>query len=385
MKIALLTLSFWPVRGGMEYVVHDLATALHDGGHDVTVFAPRWKNLPDELPHRYRLERFGWNFKGAFRYGFNKWPLKRAFGQLHGEAPFDVINSHSAYLTTSYAMSLRRKFGVPVVVTCHGHDIQRHPETGYGLRLDPKKDRLIKANLEAVDLAVSISSSIDEDLIEVMPRQRFVSIPNGVGVGTAGTDDTPWLREAVGTTSDVIVLSVGRNVPKKSLAVGVEAFALALKYAPNLRYVHIGRDGEALTTQAEALGVGDRFHALGEQPRPKTLQAYEEADIFFSPAAMESFGIVTFEAMTASLPSVVSDGPGNRDAIEDGRTGILAPVDDTEAMARALVKLASDESLRSEYGCNARDVVAEFAWPRVAERYVAAFESVTSSTMTDGQ
>ncbi|MBT5320483.1 MAG: hypothetical protein HOL45_11325 [Chloroflexi bacterium] len=54
-------------------------------------------------------------------------------------------------------------------------------------------------------------------------------------------------------------------------------------------------------------------------------------------------------------------------------------------MARALVKLASDESLRSEYGCNARDVVAEFAWPRVAERYVAAFESVTSSTMTDGQ
>ena len=51
MNIALLALSFLPARGGMEFVVHDLAEALHDSGHNVTVFAPRWKNLPVEHPH----------------------------------------------------------------------------------------------------------------------------------------------------------------------------------------------------------------------------------------------------------------------------------------------------------------------------------------------
>jgi glycosyltransferase involved in cell wall biosynthesis len=365
----------------MEYVVHDLATALYDRGHNVTVFAPRWKNLPEEIDHRYRLVRFGWNFRGTFRLGLNRWPLRRAFGRLHNDAPFDVIGSHSAYLATTYALSLKRKYDVPVVVTCHGHDIQRHPETGYGLRLDPKKDSLIRANLNSSDLTVSISRSIDEDLAEVLPADKIVSIPNGVDVETADSIDpkeSSWLRDRVGADSDVIVISVGRNVPKKSFAVGVEAFALAVQEMPSLRYVHIGRDGEPLQKQANRLGVGDRFHALGEQPRERVLQAYRQADIFFSPAAVESFGIVTFEAMAASLPSVVSDGPGNRDAVVDGKTGVVAPVDSAELMAHALVDLAGNETRRREYGREAKEVVARFAWPRVADEYIKAFTRVTS-------
>jgi glycosyltransferase involved in cell wall biosynthesis len=368
----------------MEYVVHDLATALHDRGHNVTVFAPRWKNLPEEIDHRYNLIRFGWNFRGAFRLGLNRWPLKRAFGRLHKDAPFDVVSSHSAYLATTYALSVKKKFGVPVVVTCHGHDIQRHPETGYGLRLDPKKDRIIRANLDDSELAVSISQSIAEDLTEVLAADKIVSIPNGVDVETAVVEENTWLRKRLGGGSEIIVLSVGRNVPKKSFGVGLEAFALAAGELPSMRYVHIGRDGEALQQQAEQLGIGDRFHALGEQPRNLVLQAYREADVFFSPAAVESFGIVTFEAMAASLPSVVSDGPGNRDAVVDGMTGVIAPVDDAEMMAQALVTLGRDEALRTSYGHAAKEAVARFAWPRVADEYVEAFVRVASPGAVQG-
>ena len=143
-----------------------------------------------------------------------------------------------------------------------------------------------------------------------------------------------------------------------------------------MRYVHIGRDGDVLQQQADRLGIGDRFHALGEQPRDLVLQAYREADVFFSPAAVESFGIVTFEAMAASLPSVVSDGPGNRDAVVDGETGIIAPVDDAELMARALVTLGGDEALCTTYGHAAKEAVSRFAWPGVADEYVEAFARV---------
>ena len=376
MNIALLTLSFWPVRGGMEYVVHDLANALQDNGHEVTVLAPRWKNLPREQDHRYRLVRFGWTFRGAFRLGINRWPLRREFGRLHRSVPFDVISSHSAYLATDYALSLKRKYRVPVVVTCHGHDIQRHPESGYGLRLDPGKNRRIQSNLRASDLAVSISPSIWDDLIEILPEEKIVSIPNGIHVDTGDAGPKPWLRQRVGGGSDVIVISVGRNVPKKSLDIGLEAFAVAVKKAPALRYVHIGRDGDSLNEQAVRLGVADRFDALGEQPRAKVLQAYRESDLFFSPAAVESFGIVTFEAMAAGLPSVVSDGPGNRDAITHGENGLVVPVDDVEAMARALVDLSADAGKRKAYGSSAMKSVERYSWPSVAEEYAAAFGSV---------
>ena len=125
------------------------------------------------------------------------------------------------------------------------------------------------------------------------------------------------------------------------------------------------------------LGIAGRFSALGEQPRGRVLQACREADIFFSPAAVEAAPLVAIEAMAAGLPCVVSDGPGNCDAVEHGRNGIVVPVDDTVAMARALVELARDWEQRGRLGRHARETAGRFAWPRVAGEYVLAFERVS--------
>ena len=381
MNIALVALNFLPARGGMEFVVHDLAENLHDLGHDVTVFAPRWKDLPPEHNHSYRLIRFGWNFPGAFRLGFNRWPLRWAFARLHREKPFDVINSHSAYISTSYALFLKQKYGVPVVVTCHGHDIQRDPESGYGLRLDPDQDRVIRRNLGISDLTVSISGSVYEDIVDILPPEKIVSIPNGVDMVLPGTRHESWLKKLICDEDDIIVISVGRNVPKKSLDVGLRAFAKALVEAPKMHYVHIGRDGDLLESLASELEISGRFHAMGEKPRSQVLQAYREANIFFSPAAVEAFGIVTLEAMAAGLPCVASNGPGNRDAVVQGKTGIISPVGDVNQFASSLVDLASNEPLRREYGANALQEVGNYAWPHVADKYVRAFTSVVSPTV----
>jgi phosphatidylinositol alpha-mannosyltransferase len=265
------------------------------------------------------------------------------------------------------------------VVTCHGHDIQRDPATGYGLRLNPKDDRLIRRNLESADLAVSISGSVYEDLVDVIPAGKIVSIPNGIEVGGGDLSQAPWLRKSVGGDEDIIVISVGRNVPKKSFDVGLRAFGASLTQVPNMRYVHIGRDSEPLESLAVELGISDRFHALGEQPRDRVLQAYTEADIFFSPAAVEAFPIVTLEAMAAGLPSVVSDGPGNRDAVVDGQTAIVAPVGDLNLLAEGLIDMASDEDRRRDYGQHALRAIRRYAWPRVADEYIQAFARVTDS------
>ena len=384
MNIALVTLSFWPVVGGMETVVHDLATALGDLGHGVTVFAPKQRHRFEEIEHRYQLVRFGWTFRGGFRSGINRFPLARVFGKLHAFNRFDVINGHSAYLATSYSLALKRKFGVPVVVTCHGHDIQRYPGIGYGLRLSPAKDRLIGRNLDAADLTVSISRSIDEELRELLPAGKIVSIPNGVPIPTGGERTDAWLRPRLGETAAVVVISVGRNVPKKSLDTGLRAFALAAADVPGVRYVHIGRDGELLERLAADLGVADRFSALGEQPRARVLQAYREADIFFSPAAVEAAPLVAIEAMAAGLPCLVSDGPGNRDAVEHGGNGLMVPVGDIDAMAAAMVSLMRDEDKRRRFGAASREMVARFAWPVVAAEYANAFQDLISRAARAG-
>ncbi len=384
MNIALVTLNFWPLTGGMEMVVHDLAGALHDLGHDVSVFAPSLRGRHEEIDHRYHLVRFGWTLRGAFRFGLNKYVLAREFSRLHRAGPFDVINAHSAYLATSYALHLKRRFGVPVVVTAHGSDIQRLPDVGYGVRLDPANDRLVRRNLEQADLTVSISRSVYENLAQILPDAKIVSISDGVAVGPATDGSGAWVRERIGVHSGGIVIAVGRNVAVKSFPDGVRAFALAAKDLPDVHFVHIGRDGEPLVELASELGVADRFHALGEVQRERVFAAYHEADLFFSPAAMESFGLVTFEAMAAGLPCLVSDGPGNRDAVEHGGNGSVVPVGDIDAMAAAMVGLIRDEDKRRRYGTASREMVARFAWPVVAAEYADAFRDLISRAARAG-
>ena len=373
MKIALVTLSFLPVRGGMEFVVHDLASALQSGGHDVTVFAPARRDKAEEEPHDYTLVRFGWTFRGAYRLGFNKWPLRKAFSRRHAERPFDVINSHSAYLATSYAHSLGDRFNLPVLVTCHGADIQREAEVGYGLRLTPKNDRIIRTNLEKASAVVSISPSTYTELDQLLPAENIISIPMGIWPSGNFLNAAPWLRSSVdAAVDDIIVISVGRNDFRKSFGLGVQAFALALQTAPSLRYIHIGRGGDQLESTASELGIADRFHAIGEMPRSAVINAYHEADIFFSPASVESFGIVTFEAMAAGLPVVVTDGPGNRDAVDSGVEGYVVPVSDTQAMASALVRLALDPTEQATLGQNAKLKGQSYTWPEIAKQYADA-------------
>jgi len=379
LNISLITLNFWPLTGGLEMVVHDLATALHDLGHGVTVFAPKQRGRYEEIEHQYRLVRFGWTLRGAFRFGLNKLSLAREFSRLHRKRPFDVLNAHSAYLAASYALHLKRRFDLPLLVTPHGADVQRLPDIGYGVRLDPAKDRLVRRNLAEADMIVSISKSMYEELADVLPNDRIVSVPDGVAVGTDVGEQATWLRARLGLSDEPVIITVGRNVPKKSFRDGVTAFAKAATEVPDLHFVHIGRDGEPLEEQARQLGVGSRFHALGEMDRGFVLAAYREADIFFSPAAMESFGLVTFEAMAAGLTCVVSDGPGNRDAVEHKRTGIMLPVGDTGAMAEALVDLARSAEERARLGAAAREAVDRFAWPVVAREYAQVYERLVAA------
>ncbi|MFN2382960.1 MAG: glycosyltransferase family 4 protein [Gemmatimonadota bacterium] len=373
MRIALLTFNFWPRRAGIEYVVHDLATELHRAGHQVTVFAPRVRERFDEIEHTYGLVRFGLALPGAFRSGLNRFVLRRIFSSQQRGRPFDVINVHSAYLPASYALDLQRAFGVPVVVTCHGHDIQRDAPTGYGVRLRPRADRIVRRNLRAADRVVAISAAVYEELIPLVAPERIACVPNGVRVDAAGEPSAGVLRRH-GVPEGTVILAVGRNHAKKQFDVGLRAFRLLAHEQPDARFVHVGRGGTALAGLAAELGVADRFHALGELDRDEVAAAYREAAIFLLPSAVESFGLVTVEAMAAGLPCVVTDAPGSRDLVAHGTTGLLAPIGDVAALGEALIELARDPARRRALGRAGRQVaVARYGWPAVAQAYVEVY------------
>ena len=91
-------------------------------------------------------------------------------------------------------------------------------------------------------------------------------------------------------------------------------------------------------------GMASWVSLPGRVPRTSVRDRYASADVYISPARLESFGIAALEARTSGLPVVARSGSGVGEFVTDGVNGFLT--DDDASMAAALARLASDDTLR---------------------------------------
>jgi glycogen(starch) synthase len=106
----------------------------------------------------------------------------------------------------------------------------------------------------------------------------------------------------------------------------------------------------------------------------RTLPRYlAAASVFCLPAHHEPAGIAYSEAAAWGLPVIASTAGDIADRVLDGRTGYLVAPGDVDALHDALLRLAADPPLRVTLGRAGRThVLANFTWPRVAEKIAAA-------------
>ena len=116
---------------------------------------------------------------------------------------------------------------------------------------------------------------------------------------------------------------------------------------------------DSLTEQAIALGLDDQhIRFLGWVPEASDC-ALPVCDIFVQSSLWEAMSVVVLEAMASGKPMVITSVGENPYVIEHGKTGMLVPPGDPEALADALQKLLTDPSLRERLGQNARQRHAE--------------------------
>lgn len=180
-------------------------------------------------------------------------------------------------------------------------------------------------------------------LREGWPKERVHYLPNF----TARTEATPVARSSLDTPADVpLALALGRLHVNK----GFDVLLAALAKAPRL-HLWLAGEGElaaALKQQAAALGVAARVRFLGwREDIPALLAA---ADFLVCPSRHEPLGNVVIEAWAAGVPVVATKSEGPGALIADGENGLLVPVDDGDALARAMLRLADDAGLRARLG-----------------------------------
>lgn len=97
---------------------------------------------------------------------------------------------------------------------------------------------------------------------------------------------------------------------------------------------------------------------------------YKNADIFIMPSLEEGSPLVTYLAIGAGLPCLVSPMAGDG-VIRDNVDGYLLPPHDKDAWVSLIQKLAKDKSLRSQFALSSRERAENFLWPKVAQRRAA--------------
>jgi len=383
MRIALISGTFLPVVGGVEWKVHYLASEYIKRGHEATVFTTRpevtFKPIPLPVHAEYEVVRCGIPLPGMGRLGVTEWLMRRAVLKHHARRPWDVLHCHHLGFPTRVGLGVKRRTGLPVVATTCGQDVQTVPELGYGDRLDPRLDRLARQNVRGVDIVGSISSAVRADLESLGTTARIVDIPNGVPWDEFQGGPSTWLRDRLGLDAQgVLVLSVGRNHVKKGYEGGLRAFARVPARFKDAHYVLVGRNTSALEPVVRELALQGRVHLMEQVPFKDIPQVFHSADVFFNPSLVEGFAQVNAQALACGLPCVLTDAPGNRDAGDHGGA-LVAKAGDVGSMAEALADLIADPARRRRLGQEAHRASMRYAWRQIADEYLAAFEGLLGS------
>ncbi len=373
MKVALLSDCYLPRLGGIEVQVHDLAAQLSSRGHHVEVFTATpgthgerhgATEVVDGITvHRMAL-RLPWDLPVN--------PLA-PLTMRDRLATFDVAHVHMGVVSPFAvdAAFLTRRIGLPTAMTWHCM-LDRFASVVSGIG--------VVRRWAAGGMAMSAVSDVAAaPLRRVLGDAGEVSVlPNGIDVGVwrprgARPDD-----RVVRFVTAMRLARRKRPVPLMRVMRQVRALVPADREIA-LEVLGEGPDRGSVERYLADHGMASWVSLPGRVPRTSVRDRYATADVYISPARLESFGIAALEARTSGLPVVARSGSGVGEFVTDGVNGFLA--EDDDSMAAALARLASDDGLRDRMRAHNLDQAPAQDWPRVAELAEAEYRRAVGVTV----
>ena len=350
--------------GGAERFAVALATKLPQDRFEPWMCVPR-----DIQPGAQRkLDEAGVRSVTLGRRG--KWDFYRfagLFSLLYREQ-FDVLHTHMFGSNLSGAI-VGRSCGVPVVIA-HEHT--------WSYEGDPMRvwlDGRVIGRLVTRFVAVSNADAERMVSIEHVPASKVVYIPTGYvpHPSTVRSD----LRKDLGLRPDTpVVLTASILRPQKALDVLIDAHARVLRTVPAAHLIIAG-DGSRradLEHHVAELGVQDTVHFLGSRSDIDSILG--QADVAAMSSDFEGMPLFAFECMANHTPLVATAVGGLPDVIEDGRTGLLVPRRDPDALAAALAGLLTDAPRRERLASAALARLDEFRIDAIVERFATLYETL---------
>lgn len=228
---------------------------------------------------------------------------------------------------------------------------------------------LFKRTLDDCDILVAVNDETKKLFSKYISNTKIRVIPIGIY-----PNDFPYSPPL----NNHEILMVGNLIKRKGHEYLIKAMPKIIKNFPDTT-LHITSEGamkdylEALTRRLN-LERNIIFH--GYVSKEELLSLYKNCRVFCHPSLSEGFCHVILEAMATGRPIVSTDNFGSK-MVEHGKTGLLVPPKDSDAIADAALKIFSDNELTYKMGVEARKKVEEvYDWYKVAEKYYGVYREV---------
>ncbi len=316
--------------------------------------------------------------------------LSKRLREVIREVKPDILHAHSPCLNGVAALSVARRFKLPLVYEVRALWEDGATDQGTSSAWGPRyrATRALETYvLRRADAVTTICEGLRNEIVaRGIPERKLTVIPNAVDPERFTVLDRPdpTLVRQLGLEGKRVLGFIGSFYHYEGLSLLLDALPKMLKRMPDIRLVLVGggMEEEQLKRQAAGSGIADKVLFTGRVPHAEIAAYYGLMEILIYPRLrVRLTDLVTplkpLEAMAQGSLVVASDVGGHQEIIRHGETGLLFRAGNPESLAAAVLELLEHPERSAIIRAAARRYVErERNWTASVARYARVYESV---------
>ncbi len=408
LKICLLGYRSNPYSGGQGIYIRYLSKALAQQGHQVDVISGEPYPILDPGVNLIKLP--GLNLFEADNHvtalrprhllsytDFFEWfsmltggfPEPYTFGRRlvkyfrRHKPDYDIVHDNQSLC---FGLLKLQNSGIALVTTIH------HPITSdLAIALENTQDWKLRLLIRRWHSFLGMQKKVVtrlQHIVTVSEQSRsdiataFKIDPQSIKVIHNGIDTEIFRPQpAVSRVPFRVMATASADQPLKGLQYLIEAIGLLVPDFPEIHLVVLGK----INTEGESqqlinrLALNSRIRFVSGVSTDELVTLYAEANLVIVPSIYEGFGLPAGEAMACGVAVISTDGGALPEVVGDG--GVLVPIRNAAAIARAAADLLSDPQKTAALGLKARARILEkFSWHVAAESMTETYRQIIDGT-----